>query len=120
MSGNTFRCVDCGRTFELGYEEQRFFKERGLDLPKRCKACRSRRRRERDSGMRPEVGPQATPKPLPSTQQRWAQASRTIQPPAARRIESESPTPPAQPGPKVHSSPSIFERLRALLKRILS
>jgi hypothetical protein len=120
MSGDTFRCVDCGRTFDLSYDEQRFFKERGLDLPKRCKTCRSRRRRERDSGMRPEVGPQATPKPSPSAQQKWAQASRTILPPTARGIERESPAPPPQPDRQVHSSPSIFERLRAFLKRILS
>jgi uncharacterized membrane protein YsdA (DUF1294 family) len=56
-----FTCVDCGRGFTLSYNEQRRFRERGLSLPKRCEACRSRRRYERDLGNAPVSGPPARP-----------------------------------------------------------
>lgn len=57
MSGTTIECVECGRRFIWGYEQQRDFRARGWDPPKRCPACRSRRRHERQSGMRGAVGP---------------------------------------------------------------
>jgi uncharacterized membrane protein YsdA (DUF1294 family) len=56
MGDKTISCVGCGRTFIWNYGEQRFYKERGLTAPKRCKACRVRRRREGDSGMRGVAG----------------------------------------------------------------
>ncbi|MCH3960188.1 MAG: zinc-ribbon domain containing protein [Selenomonas sp.] len=33
-------CVDCGKHFELTNRQCNFFKNKGLDLPKRCPACR--------------------------------------------------------------------------------
>ena len=45
-----FTCVECGRGFILSYDEQRWYRDRGWQIPKRCKTCRSRRRRECDSG----------------------------------------------------------------------
>ncbi len=36
------QCVDCGQTFTITAGEQRFFLEKGLALPKRCKACREK------------------------------------------------------------------------------
>lgn len=56
MSDEVIECVECGRTFIWSYGEQRFYKEHGLSPPKRCKACRSRRRQERGSGMRGFAG----------------------------------------------------------------
>ena len=41
------RCVDCGIGFTLGHGEVGFFTARGLQIPKRCEACRAARKRER-------------------------------------------------------------------------
>ena len=57
MSDKVIECVECGRTFIWSCGEQRYYKERGLSPPKRCKECRARRRRERDSRMRGFVDP---------------------------------------------------------------
>lgn len=38
------RCKQCGDPFELTDSEIRYFQTRGLDLPKRCKACRKKNR----------------------------------------------------------------------------
>jgi hypothetical protein len=63
MSGETFTCVDCGNRFEWSYGEQRYYREHNLVAPKHCPSCRSRRRAERDDGMRGFSGPAAQPKP---------------------------------------------------------
>ena len=52
MSDEVIECVECGRTFIWSYGEQRYYKERRLSSPKRCKVCRSRKRQDRSSGMR--------------------------------------------------------------------
>lgn len=36
------RCVQCDRVFNLTESEIDFYKSKGLNLPKRCKACRDR------------------------------------------------------------------------------
>lgn len=40
-------CIDCGRKFPIYPDAQAFFKSRGLDLPKRCRACREKKKQER-------------------------------------------------------------------------
>jgi hypothetical protein len=42
-------CVEanCNATFTVSDGEQRWYEERGLSLPKRCKACRSARKGEK-------------------------------------------------------------------------
>lgn len=40
-------CKDCGATFEVEAEEQKWYAERGWELPKRCKACRAANRNKR-------------------------------------------------------------------------
>lgn len=40
-------CRDCNAPFFLSENEALFFAQRGLDSPKRCKACRLKRRAER-------------------------------------------------------------------------
>lgn len=40
-------CVDCRKSFAFEAGEQEFFKQRGLTPPKRCPACRGRKRRRR-------------------------------------------------------------------------
>lgn len=52
-----FVCIECGRSFVCSYDEQGWFLQRGLAIPKRCHECRSHRRRERDTGMQSVVGP---------------------------------------------------------------
>ncbi|MDY6290995.1 MAG: zinc-ribbon domain containing protein [Succiniclasticum sp.] len=37
-------CIDCGRAFEITNNEYGFYRERGLDLPKRCKSCRTQKK----------------------------------------------------------------------------
>lgn len=41
------KCKECGNEFELTEKEEKFFIDRKLELPKRCKDCRVRRREER-------------------------------------------------------------------------
>lgn len=38
------KCKDCGEEFYMTYKEVRFYEEQGLNLPKRCKACREKRK----------------------------------------------------------------------------
>lgn len=44
------KCVekDCPNTFEITPSEQGYFQQNGLQLPKRCKPCRDRKRAERE------------------------------------------------------------------------
>jgi uncharacterized membrane protein YsdA (DUF1294 family) len=51
MSDQTIRCVDCGRKFIWSDGEQRFYRERKLDPPRRCADCRSHRHNERETGI---------------------------------------------------------------------
>nr|NIV35006.1 hypothetical protein [Anaerolineae bacterium] len=76
MSGELRECVTCGRKYTLSDDEQRFYAARGLLLPKRCPACRSRRRREQDSGGRSLAGPPA--ELSSSAEMRWKAAQRAV------------------------------------------
>ena len=40
-------CKQCGKEFTMEDSEIRFFKEKNLQLPKRCKECRDKNKRER-------------------------------------------------------------------------
>jgi uncharacterized Zn finger protein len=40
-------CADCGQDFVWSGEEQEFFKEKGYEPPKRCKACRQAKKAQR-------------------------------------------------------------------------
>ena len=47
----TLTCVDCGQSFPFTVEDQTYHAEKGFtNDPKRCPACRSARRSERDGG----------------------------------------------------------------------
>jgi DNA-directed RNA polymerase subunit RPC12/RpoP len=61
VSDERIECVTCGRAFIWSAGEQRFYRERRLDRPKRCPDCRSQRRDESRSGMRGLMGPQWRP-----------------------------------------------------------
>lgn len=38
------KCKECGKEFELKEEEKQFFIDKKLEIPKRCKECRIKRR----------------------------------------------------------------------------
>lgn len=40
----------CGKEFVITNEEQTFYKQKGWELPARCKACRDKRKAEKESG----------------------------------------------------------------------
>ena len=37
-------CKDCNKPFTLTVEHQAWYRDRGLELPKRCSECRKKRR----------------------------------------------------------------------------
>ena len=48
MEDKTLVCQDCGPEFVFTAGEQAFYKEKGFDNePKRCKACRDKRKTQR-------------------------------------------------------------------------
>ncbi len=44
------RCKRCGEVFSLIQEEVDFYKDKKLLMPKRCQACRQKRRGDREHG----------------------------------------------------------------------
>jgi hypothetical protein len=44
-------CPDCAAAWTLPAGEREFFIDRGLNLPKRCPACRAARRLAKDQGL---------------------------------------------------------------------
>jgi Probable zinc-ribbon domain len=52
MSEQRLTCADCGRDFPFSAEEQRFFREKGFEPPKRCRECRQARKEQRGDGGR--------------------------------------------------------------------
>jgi uncharacterized membrane protein YsdA (DUF1294 family) len=61
VSDEIIECVECGRTFVWSSGEQRYYEEHRLVRPKHCPTCRSRRRSQRDSGMRGLMAPSMQP-----------------------------------------------------------
>lgn len=50
------KCKECGQEFEVSAKEEKFFKDKGLETPKRCRECRLKRRIERERRFGNEVG----------------------------------------------------------------
>ena len=42
-------CKDCGREFVISDSEEKFFKDKNLELPKRCSECRKKKRNYKNS-----------------------------------------------------------------------
>jgi hypothetical protein len=40
----TIKCMDCGAEFLFSAAEQEFFMSKGFTQPKRCKACRTKKK----------------------------------------------------------------------------
>jgi len=51
MPDKSVMCADCGNEFVFTEGEQEYYQERGFTEPKRCKACRDLRKRNRDGGQ---------------------------------------------------------------------
>ncbi len=49
MPDLTLACSDCGDEFTFPVRDQDFFKEKGWTPPKRCKACRQKRKAEKEA-----------------------------------------------------------------------
>lgn len=47
-------CKDCGEPFLMTYNEVQFYENRSLHIPKRCKACREKRKANQGSNPRRE------------------------------------------------------------------
>lgn len=43
-------CVDCGRMFEITNGQYDFYRQKGLDIPKRCKECRDLKKNNSNNG----------------------------------------------------------------------
>lgn len=39
------KCKDCGEEFYMNFKEVQFYKDKELNLPKRCKECRAKRKK---------------------------------------------------------------------------
>lgn len=46
------KCVDCTNTFIYSAGEQKYYKDRGLAIPKRCHKCRIVRRKRTQGDIR--------------------------------------------------------------------
>lgn len=46
MKDKIISCIDCGREFTLTVSGQEFFKSKGWEEPKRCKACRIKKKQQ--------------------------------------------------------------------------
>lgn len=44
FTDEVIKCVDCGREFPWEAREQEWYRDRGLQPPKRCKDCREKKR----------------------------------------------------------------------------
>jgi hypothetical protein len=96
MSGELIECTDCGRRFLWSYDQQRDYKAREFDQPKRCPDCASQRRRERDAGMRWSSGPRA--ELFASAEQRWREAARIVFEPGVQEPYGEEAVPSDRQG----------------------
>lgn len=45
--GHFMKCKDCGNPFYITYDEEKWYTNKGLNIPKRCKACRNKRRNKK-------------------------------------------------------------------------
>lgn len=50
MDDQNITCVECGTSFVFSERDQAFYAERGMSAPKRCKACRQRRKQDSGGG----------------------------------------------------------------------
>ena len=54
MNDIKIKCQDCGEEFVFLAQEQKFYEEKGLALPKRCRQCRQIRKERMKNGNKKE------------------------------------------------------------------
>ncbi len=54
------KCKDCPCTFVFSAGEQKFFAEKGLQPPVRCKPCRQARKAQKEGTASPQGAPEAS------------------------------------------------------------
>lgn len=65
------KCVDCGKEFTLSDSEEKFYKDKNLALPKRCKECRDRRKQQKRNDFKPQRrGESESDKPISQNETR--------------------------------------------------
>jgi CxxC-x17-CxxC domain-containing protein len=55
MEDRTIICLDCGEEFLFSGEEQDFYRDKGFQDPKRCRACRDRKKAARSGRVSREM-----------------------------------------------------------------
>lgn len=65
MPDQQFRCATCGEPFVWTAGEQRYYRERGLQPPRNCPACRRARREGRPPAAHPTAPAPRQPAPQP-------------------------------------------------------
>ena len=48
MAGKIIKCLDCNKPFTISTDHEKWFINKGLELPKRCKECRNKRRSRKE------------------------------------------------------------------------
>jgi hypothetical protein len=91
MDEETRVCVVCGRKFTWAYGEQRWYREHGLERPKRCHECRPTRR-DAPAYAHDRPRQDMSTRSAPADHQ-WAEALRRAQPPAAVPPDVARPAP---------------------------
>lgn len=52
MKEHYITCAECGEEFSISEEEAKWYQDRGFVLPKRCPACRKKRRHIRNENSK--------------------------------------------------------------------
>ena len=48
MAGKIIKCLDCNKPFTISTDHEKWFINKGLELPKRCKEGRNKRRSRKE------------------------------------------------------------------------
>lgn len=99
MGDQQIVCLECGRSFTWSAGEQRYYAERSLQPPKRCRDCRAHRRAEQQPGMAPVLP--VKPVPIPKELRAAADRLSGREQPAPRSV----PKPPSRPVQRPASPP---------------
>lgn len=48
MASKIVKCLDCNKPFTISPNHEKWFMDKGLELPKRCRECRNKRRSRKE------------------------------------------------------------------------
>lgn len=61
MSDELRNCCDCGAEFTITEGEVEFYSSKGMQLPRRCKECRAKRKAQKNGGRPPRRQQEQSP-----------------------------------------------------------